>query len=76
MEFPEWVTGPTVCATRTFKVVVERNPLHPNRRNSGTMSFPQRPTVMVRHIRTGKMSTAWADSIDKGFEIVPATEEN
>ncbi len=75
MEFPDWVQGPTVCDTRTFKIVLPRGKGH---RQSVTVvqSFPQRETFTLRHIPSGRLHTAWADlPFTSDFEIVPRTED-
>jgi hypothetical protein len=76
MEFPDWVEGPTVCTVRSFSAVVPAFNQHRGRKM--VMQFPQRETVTLRHIETGRLHTGWVDfnfDPDK-FEIVSAQEEN
>jgi hypothetical protein len=69
MEFPEWVTGPTPCKTRTFSIVLPSDTPHRARRIVQT--FENRPLNLVRSKRTGRLDSHWADSpIGDTFELV------
>ncbi len=74
MEFPDWVTGPTLCATRTYSVslaVDKRDPRVANKYPTKIVkSMANDPTVLVRNKETSKLMTAWADFSDSRFEIV------
>lgn len=75
MEFPDWVKGPTSCATRTWSVSL---PIKPGEsqavRNKYptkiVTSLPNQPTLLARNKETGKLLTVWATTIDPRWEIV------
>lgn len=53
--FPDWVNGPTDCATRTFSTVLPKHESSPGSRHGAVklvQSFPNRP--MVKRRRIGK----------------------
>jgi hypothetical protein len=71
MEFPDWVKGPTACATRTFSLVLPFDPEHPNWKRKIISTFPNRPLTLVRSKRTGRLDLHWADApIGDTFELV------
>jgi hypothetical protein len=74
MEFPEWVTGPTPCKTRTYSVSLAIDPLDIRVKNKYptkiVKSLNNDPTVLIRNKETGKLMTVWADLTDPRFELV------
>lgn len=74
MEFPDWVDGPTACATRTYSVTLDRSEYSQLSRNKYPSKIVQSvanvPVVLVRNTETGKLLTAWANFTNPHFQIV------
>jgi hypothetical protein len=76
MDFPDWVEGPTACATRSYKLVLPTGT--PHRAYHKVSRLENRPTVTVRNTNTGQLHTAYSDGkLDAGFVIASEPiEEN
>jgi hypothetical protein len=60
MEFPDWVTGPTPCKTRTFSVSLAVDPLDVRVKNRYPTKLVKAldnssPVVVVRNLENGKL---------------------